>query len=143
MATAAVRSAHHARGWRLAAVAPQERAQPPPAASTHALAALSARSASHPHPSPPAPHTHTHPRLPCARAPLRRLCGKSFAFDETGVVSAMFAPYEEGMPLLNFSTFSTNVSLVEESDLERAIDSFDLDVRDEGLSAGDEPLPVG
>jgi len=55
----------------------------------------------------------------------------------------MFAPYEEGMPLLNFSTFSTNVSLVEESDLERAIDSFDLDVRDEGLSAGDEPLPVG
>ena len=57
-----------------------------------------------------------------------RLCGKSFAFDETGVVSAMFAPYEEGMPLLNFSTFSTNVSLVEESDLERAIESFDLPV---------------
>ena len=62
-----------------------------------------------------------------------RLCGKSFAFDETGVVSAMFAPYEEGMPLLNFSTFSTNVSLVEESDLERAIESFDLPVVDAGL----------
>jgi hypothetical protein len=41
-----------------------------------------------------------------------------------------FAPYEEGLPLLNFSTFSTNVSLVEESDLERAIDSFDLPVVD-------------
>ena len=39
-----------------------------------------------------------------------RLCGKSFAFDETGVVSAMFAPYEDGMALLNFSTFSTNVT---------------------------------
>ena len=43
----------------------------------------------------------------------------------------MFAPYEEGMPLLNFSTFSTNVSLVEEADLERAIDSFDIPVVDE------------
>ena len=32
---------------------------------------------------------------------------------ETGVVSAMFAPYEEGMSLLNISTFSTNVSLVD------------------------------
>ena len=62
-----------------------------------------------------------------------RLCGKSFAFDETGVVSAMFAPYEEGMPLLNFSTFSTNVSLVDESDLERAIESFDIPVVDDGL----------
>ena len=46
----------------------------------------------------------------------------------------MFAPYEEGMPLLNFSTFSTNVSLVEESDLERAIASFDLSVVDAGLA---------
>lgn len=57
-----------------------------------------------------------------------RLCGKTFAFDETGVVSAMYAPYEEGMPLLNFSTFSTNVSLVEDGDLERAIAAFDLPV---------------
>ena len=57
-----------------------------------------------------------------------RLCGKSFAFDETGVVCAMFAPYEEGMPLLNCSTFSTNVSLVEEADLERALESFDMPV---------------
>ena len=40
----------------------------------------------------------------------------------------MYAPYEDGMPLLNFSTFSTNVSLVEEADLERALDSFELPV---------------
>ena len=40
----------------------------------------------------------------------------------------MFAPYEEGMPLLNISTFSTNISLVEESDLERAIASFEVRV---------------
>jgi hypothetical protein len=35
------------------------------------------------------------------------------------------------MPLLNFSTFSTNVTLVEESDLERAIESFDINVVDD------------
>ena len=61
-----------------------------------------------------------------------RLCGKSFAFDETGVVSAMFAPYEEGMPLLNISTFSTNISLVEEGDLERALESFEVPVVHDG-----------
>jgi hypothetical protein len=32
------------------------------------------------------------------------------------------------MQLLNFSTFSTNVSLVEEADLERALASFDMPV---------------
>ncbi len=32
------------------------------------------------------------------------------------------------MPLLNFSTFSTNVSLVEESNLEQALASFDVPV---------------
>ena len=42
-----------------------------------------------------------------------------------------YAPYEDGMPLLNFSTFSTNVTLVEESDLERAIESFDINVVDD------------
>ena len=35
------------------------------------------------------------------------------------------------MPLLNFSTFSTNVTLVEESDLERAIESFHINVVDD------------
>ena len=38
----------------------------------------------------------------------------------------MFAPYEDGVPLLNISTFSTNVTLVEESDLERALSAFEL-----------------
>ena len=67
-----------------------------------------------------------------------RLCGKDFSFDETGVVSAMFAPFssnEEGMPLLNFSTFSTNVSLVEEADLEKAIAAFDIPVIDAACEA--------
>ena len=41
------------------------------------------------------------------------------------------------MPLLNISTFSTNVSVVEESDLERAIASFEVPVVDapKGLAA--------
>mmetsp|Transcript_8170 Transcript_8170/g.24215 ORF Transcript_8170/g.24215 Transcript_8170/m.24215 type:complete len:140 (-) Transcript_8170:387-806(-) len=33
-----------------------------------------------------------------------RLCGKAFGFDATGVVCAMYAPYEQGLPLLNIST---------------------------------------
>ena len=57
-----------------------------------------------------------------------RLCGRSFDFDTTGVVSAMFAPYEEGLPLINVSTFSTNLSLVEDDDLERAVASFEIPV---------------
>ena len=67
-----------------------------------------------------------------------RLCGRSFAFDETGVVSAMYAPYEDGMQLLNFSTFSTNVSLVEEADLERALASFDMPVLRPNDDAGND-----
>mmetsp|Transcript_64797 Transcript_64797/g.193631 ORF Transcript_64797/g.193631 Transcript_64797/m.193631 type:complete len:415 (-) Transcript_64797:345-1589(-) len=55
-----------------------------------------------------------------------KLAGRTFAFNETGVVSAMFAPYEDGVPLLNISTFSTNVTLVDESDLERALSAFEL-----------------
>ena len=105
-----------------------------------------------------------------------KLAGRSFAFHETGVVSSMFAPHEDGVPLLNISTFSvwrrliiasshhhvitsthphihintshpshpphlrdtltcvharlrptqTNVTLVEESDLERALAAFEL-----------------
>jgi len=57
-----------------------------------------------------------------------RLCGKAFGFDATGVVSAMYAPYEEGLPMINISTFSTNISLVEEADLDRAIAAFDVHV---------------
>lgn len=57
-----------------------------------------------------------------------------FGFDEVGVVAKMFTPYEEGLPLLNISTFSTNVSLVEETDLEHALASFDIPVvRESGL----------
>ena len=40
----------------------------------------------------------------------------------------MFAPYEEGLPLINVSTFSTNLSLVEDDDLERAVASFEIPV---------------
>ena len=54
------------------------------------------------------------------------MAGRSFAFNETGVVSAMFAPYEDGVPLLNISTFSTNVTLVEDSDIDRALSAFEL-----------------
>lgn len=55
-----------------------------------------------------------------------KLCGRPFSFDETGVVSAMYAPYEHGVPLLNISTFATNITLVEESEMERALDTFEL-----------------
>ena len=55
-----------------------------------------------------------------------KLCGRLFSFDETGVVSAMYAPYERGVPLLNISTFATNITLVEESEMERALEAFEL-----------------
>jgi|TARA_B100000524_G_scaffold35019_2_gene17223 hypothetical protein len=55
-----------------------------------------------------------------------KLCGRRFAFDETGVVSAMFAPYKERVPLLNISTFSTNVTMVEEMQLDTALGAFEL-----------------
>ena len=54
-----------------------------------------------------------------------KLCGRRFEFDETGVVSAMFAPYKQGVPLLNVSTFATNVTLVEDKDLDRALSAFE------------------
>ena len=73
-----------------------------------------------------------------------RLCGRRFGFDETGVVSAMFAPYEEGVPLLNLSTFSTNITLVEESELQRALAAFAFrhvyEDEDEEQDAGGESL---
>ena len=50
----------------------------------------------------------------------------------------MYAPYEDGMQLLNFSTFSTNVSLVEEADLERALASFDMPVLRPNDDAGND-----
>ena len=55
-----------------------------------------------------------------------KLCGRLFSFDETGVVSAMYAPYERGVSLLNISTFVTNITLVEESEMETALDAFEL-----------------
>lgn len=63
-------------------------------------------------------------------APWRamKLTGRAFAFDETGVVSSMFAPYRERVPLLNVSTFATNVTLVEERELAAALAAFE-DVR--------------
>jgi len=52
--------------------------------------------------------------LPC---PLRwralKLCGRPFGFEETGLVAAM-SKMDDSIPLLNFSTFQTNFSLVEE-----------------------------
>jgi len=71
-----------------------------------------------------------------------KLCGRLFSFDETGVVSAMYAPYERGVPLLNISTFVTNITLVEESEMERALDAFELPHIFAGYSgADDEPRP--
>jgi len=66
-----------------------------------------------------------------------KLCGRLFSFDETGVVSAMYAPYERGVPLLNISTFATNITLVEESEMERALDAFELP----HIVAGDDDAP--
>ena len=68
-----------------------------------------------------------------------KLCGRSFAFDETGVVSAMYAPHEAGVHLLNISTFATNFSLVEETDLERALAAFEVPHRLEEPWDDDEP----
>ena len=52
--------------------------------------------------------------LPC---PLRwralKLCGRPFGFEETGLVAAM-SKMDDSIPLLNFSTFQTNFTLVEE-----------------------------
>ena len=48
-----------------------------------------------------------------------KLCGRRFEFDETGVVSAMFAPHKERVPMLNVSTFSNNLTLVEDENLDR------------------------
>ena len=45
------------------------------------------------------------------------------------------------MPLLNCSTFSTNVSLVEEADLERALESFDMPVVGGDVDVGHHTPP--
>mmetsp|Transcript_8377 Transcript_8377/g.23791 ORF Transcript_8377/g.23791 Transcript_8377/m.23791 type:complete len:92 (-) Transcript_8377:386-661(-) len=50
-----------------------------------------------------------------------RLLGKDIPFDETGIVHIMSSPYEVGVQLLNMSTYSTNVSLVAEDEVEMAI----------------------
>lgn len=52
-------------------------------------------------------------------------------------MSAMFAPYEDGVPLLNISTFSTNVTLVEDSDIDRALSAFELPHRVRLRSSGE------
>ena len=49
----------------------------------------------------------------------------------------MFAPYKERVPLLNVSTFSTNVTLVEEGDLARALGAFKLELR-KGIDETDD-----
>lgn len=54
-----------------------------------------------------------------------KLTGRKIGFDETGVVSSMFAPYRERVPLLNLSTFGANVTLVEERELESALRAFE------------------
>jgi len=50
-----------------------------------------------------------------------RLIGKEIPFDETGIVRIMSTPYEAGVALLNMSTFSTNVSLVAEDEVQAAV----------------------
>ena len=50
-----------------------------------------------------------------------------------------YAPYERGVPLLNISTFVTNITLVEESEMERALDAFELPHI--FADADDEPKP--
>lgn len=42
-----------------------------------------------------------------------KLCGRPFGFEETGLVAAM-SKMDDSIPLLNFSTFQTNFSLVDE-----------------------------
>jgi len=59
--------------------------------------------------------------LPC---PLRwralKLCGRPFGFEETGLVAAM-CKMDDATPLLNFSTFLTNFTLVEEEGVEETV----------------------
>jgi hypothetical protein len=54
-----------------------------------------------------------------------KLCGHQFSFDETGVVSAMLQGVcTQSIPVLNLSTFSTNITIVEEGSLAAALQSF-------------------
>jgi hypothetical protein len=54
-----------------------------------------------------------------------KLCGHAFTFDETGVVSAMLhGVCTQGIPVLNLSTFATNITIVEEASLQAALESF-------------------
>jgi len=54
-----------------------------------------------------------------------KLCGHRFAFDETGVVSGMLhAVCARGIPVLNLSTFSHNLTIVEDHWLPGALDAF-------------------
>lgn len=54
-----------------------------------------------------------------------KLCGHQFAFDETGVVSAMLhGVCTQGIPVLNLSTFASNITIVEEASLGAALESF-------------------
>ena len=90
---------------------------PPPAAAARHPARLPARRharrhahglhATRPRPSVHCPPTrHSLGAIVGSYAQWRplRLCGKAFGFDATGVVCAMYAPYEQGLPLLNIST---------------------------------------
>mmetsp|Transcript_15425 Transcript_15425/g.17494 ORF Transcript_15425/g.17494 Transcript_15425/m.17494 type:complete len:443 (-) Transcript_15425:909-2237(-) len=53
-----------------------------------------------------------------------KLCGKDIPFHETGVVKTMSKPYEAGVQTLNMSTYSTNVTLVREEDLDMAVNKI-------------------
>jgi hypothetical protein len=55
-----------------------------------------------------------------------RLLAKDIPFDEVGIVAIMSSPYEAGVPLLNMSTYSTNVSLVAETDVADAVETLKL-----------------
>ncbi len=52
-----------------------------------------------------------------------KLCGRTFDFNETGVVSAM-SRVDPSVPILNISTFMTNCTLVEIHQVETTLDTL-------------------
>lgn len=63
----------------------------------------------------------------CALWRAVKLCGHDFAFDETGVVSAMLhGVCKEGLPVLNLSTFATNMTIVEAESVDQALKAFEV-----------------
>jgi hypothetical protein len=74
---------------------------------------------------------HLFPPLALLPCPLRwralKLCGRPFGFEETGLVAAM-SKMDDSIPLLNFSTFQTNFSLVEEGGIGGTVETLRREV---------------